>query len=324
LPRNIPNKNYLEISARKQIPDLDNSAPKQILQHLSKNIPKRKIQKNISKTKIQKDTIIKERKTPISAISGGLSPVPSKFSRYSLGNKWIEDGDHKLHVGEESILKITEDSADLKVSGLSEILSPIGKLIPGKTHPIPSTQTNQHHSSLDELPQVYKAISKDLNTAIHGFPPSLSQTVSGLDFTPINNNLPNSFDTELRMQNPKSIGHSVFNTLSVDSPPKKDSPGINGTVSPIEVFPRVTLKPNSVSRGKKDDLSPDLEFPGLELPDLVDSAEIKPILHINLREPISSGEITYTKLGKLTPVHENTGSPLLGGVYNENGKRTDS
>jgi hypothetical protein len=324
LPRNIPKKNYLEISAPKQIHDLGNWAPKQILRRQSKNISKTIIPKNISKSIIQKDKKIKERKNPTSVISGGFSPVPSKFSRYSLRNKWREDGDHKLYVGEESILKITEDSADLKVSGLSEILSPIGKLIPGKTHPIPSTQTNQHHSSLEDLPQVYKPLSKDLNTVIHGFPPSLSQTVSGLDFTPINNNLANSFDIELRMQNPRSMGHSVFNPLSVDSAPKKDSPGINGTVSPIEVFSRVTLKPNSVSRGNKDDLSPDLEFPGLEFPDLVDSAEIKPILHINLREPISSGEISYTKLEKLTPIHENTGSQLLGSVFNENGKRTDS
>lgn len=324
MPRNIPNKNYLEISTPKQIYYLDNSAPKQILRHLSKNISKTKIQKNISKTKIPKDKKIKERKNPNSSISGGLSPVPSKFSRYSLGNNWKEDGHHKLHKKEESILKITEDSADLKVSGLSEVLSPIGKPIPGKTHPIPSTQTNHYHSSLDELPQVYKALSKDLTTVIHGFPPSLSQTVSGIDFTPINNNLPNSFDTELQMHNPRSMGHSVFNTLSVDSAPKKDSPVINGTGSPIEVFPRITLKPNSLSRGKKDDLSPDLEIPGLEFPDLVKSDEIKPILHINLREPISSGDLTYTKLGKLTPIHENLGSQLLGSVYNEDGKRTDS
>lgn len=244
--------------------------------------------------------------------------MASKFSRYSLENKWREDGCRKRHLREESNLKITEDSADLKASGLSEIQSPMGKLICGKIHPIPSTLTNQHHSSLEELPQVYKALSKDPNTQIHGFPPSLSQTISSLDFTPvnnrldfipINNNLPNSFDTELQMQRRMSMGPSVFNTLRVDSAPKKDSPGIIGNASPIEVFPRVTLKPNSVSQGKKNDISIDLEFPPLEFPDLVDSVDIKSILHISLRELGSSDEIGYTKLGKLTPINENNGSP---------------
>jgi hypothetical protein len=66
-------------------------------------------------------------------------------------------------------------------------------------------ETTQHHSSLEQLPQVHEEVSEDLNNFIDRFPPSMSGTTSGLnftpikdplDFTPITNNQPANFATQ--------------------------------------------------------------------------------------------------------------------------------
>ena len=239
--------------------------------------------------------------------------MASEFSRYSLENRLREDHSQKLLIGEQSILKITEDSSDMKLSGLSDIQSPVGQVIPDIINTIPFPQTNQYHSSLDELPHAYKKVSKD------AFPPSLSSTISGLDFIPTKNVQLDSIGPELPTRIRRSSTPSVFNTLSVDSATKKDSPGINGNVSPIEVFPRVTPKKNPISQGEKTDLTPDLGFPELDIGDL---GEIS-TLHINLRGQGSSDEIRCTKTPKLAPIEKKDPGQFMGSVYDETGEKID-
>jgi hypothetical protein len=216
-------------------------------------------------------------------------------------------------MGEHSNLKITEDSADMKLSGLSDMPSLVSKVIPDIINPIPFPQTNLYHSSLEELPQVFKGISKD------GFPPSLSSATSVLDLIPTKNSQLDTLAVDQPTRIRRSSTPSVFNTLRVDSVPKKDSPGINRISSPIEVFPRVTLKRSPTSQGHNDDLTPDLEFPDLEISDL---GEIS-TLHVNLNHPERSSKICSTKNINLAPIEESDSIQLMGSVYDETGEKID-
>ena len=216
-------------------------------------------------------------------------------------------------MGEHSNLKITEDSADMKLSGLSDMPSLVSKVIPGIINPIPFPQTNLYHSSLEELPQVFKGISKD------GFPPSLSSANSGLDLIPTRNSQLDNFALDQQTRIRRSSTPPLSNTLQVDSVPKKGSPRINRISSPIEVFPRVTLKSSPTSQGLKDDLPADLEFP---YPEIGDLGEIS-TLHINPNHPESSSIICSTKSINLAPIDENYSTQLMGSVYDETGEKFD-
>jgi hypothetical protein len=191
--------------------------------------------------------------------------------------------------------------------------SPVGRLIPNIINPIPFPHSNLYHSSLEELPQVFKSISKD------GFPTSQSSATSGLDLIPTKNSQLDSLALIQPTRIRRSSTPSVFNTLQVDSVPKKDSPGINRISSPIEVFPRVTLKRSPSSQGHKDDLTPDLEFPDPEIGDLREIST----LHINLNHSESSSNICSKKNINQAPIDENPSSQLMGNVYDETGEKID-
>jgi hypothetical protein len=69
---------------------------------------------------------------------------------------------------------------------------------------------------------------------------------------------------------------------------------------------------------------PELEISELDIKEFSESDGKKPILHINLRGPDSSSEISCSRVGKLPLENENDATQFMGNVYNENGHRTES
>jgi hypothetical protein len=186
-------------------------------------------------------------------------------------------------------------------------------VIPDIINPLPFPQSNQHNSSLQELPQVFKVTSND------NFPPSMSSTISGLDLIPTKNNQPPNIEPEQPPRVRRASTPSLFSSLRVASVPKQSSPGINGNVSPIEVFPRLFLKPNPTSQAKLTDKTPDLGIPELDIGDL---GEIS-TLHINLNGRCRSDEICCTKNIDLAGIDQNDSSRLMGSVFIESAEKND-
>jgi CheY-like chemotaxis protein len=69
---------------------------------------------------------------------------------------------------------------------------------------------------------------------------------------------------------------------------------------------------------------PDLEISELGIKEFSESDGKKPILHINLRGPDSSSEISCGRVGKVGVENENDAAPWMESVYNENGQGTES